>query len=174
MMPNLRPMALAVAALGIAGPAGAEVIDASATGFVSQHRLVIAAPPDKVWAAVVRPQWWWSKDHSYSGDAANLSLDPRPGGCWCERLPGGGVEHGRVVFADPGKLLRVVGAFGPLQSGAVTATLTFALRPEGKGTALTISYIVAGYHPGGLASFARPVDGVFAAQLPALKQAAER
>lgn len=32
-----------------------------------------------------------------------MTLDPRPGGCFRERLPGGGgVEHLRVVSAAPG------------------------------------------------------------------------
>lgn len=154
-------------------PAGAEVTRSEAGGFVSTHQLVIAAPPEKVWDTIARPASWWNKDHSYSGDSANLSVDPRPGGCWCEKLAGGSVEHARVLYADRGKVLRFAGAFGPLQSGAVTGTLTFALKPQGQGTAVTISYVVGGFHPNGLTSFAQPVDGVFAAQLPALKRAAE-
>lgn len=165
---------IVVAALLAGWPAAGEVTRTEPGGFVSSHKLVIAAPPDKVWDTIVRPSAWWSKDHSYSGIAANLSIDSRPGGCWCEKLAGGAIEHARVIYADRGKVLRVDGAFGPLQSGAVKGTLTFALKPEGQGTSLTVTYVVGGYHPAGLASFAQPVDGVLAAQWPALKQAAER
>lgn len=157
-----------------AGPAAAELTQSDATAFVSTHKLVIAAPPEKVWDTIARPSLWWSKDHTYSGNAANISWDTRPGGCWCETLDGGAVEHGRTLYAVRGKTLRLSGAFGPLQSGAVTATMTFALKPEGTGTALTVTYVVGGFHPAGLATLAAPVDGVIAAQMPGLKAAAER
>lgn len=164
-----------VAAALLAGwPAAGEVTKSEPSGFVSTHKLVIAAPPEKVWETIVRPSAWWSKDHSYSGDAANLSIDPRPGGCWCEKLTGGAIEHARVIYADRGRVLRVDGAFGPLQSGAVTGTLTFALKAEGQGTAVTVTYVVGGFHPAGVSGFAQAVDGVFAAQWPALKRAAEQ
>lgn len=126
-----------------------------------------------MWDAIVQPSRWWSKSHTYSGDSAQLSLDARPGGCWCEKLSGGGIEHARVIYADRGKVLRLSGAFGPLQSGAVIATLTFALKAEGAGTALTVTYVAGGFHPNGLEGLATPVDDVFAAQMPALKLAAE-
>lgn len=164
-----------VAAALLAGwPAAGEVMKSEPGGFVSTHKLVIAAPPGAVWDAISRPSLWWSKDHTYSGDSANLSIDPRPGGCWCEKLAYGAIEHARVIHADRGRLLRLDGAFGPLQSGAVTGTLTFALKPEGQGTAVTVTYVVGGYHPAGLAGFAQAVDGVLAAQMPALKRAAEQ
>ncbi|MCP3729134.1 SRPBCC domain-containing protein [Sphingomonas sp. MG17] len=169
-----RKTAIAAAiAIELAVPAHAEVTKSEPGGFVSVHKLVIAAPPEKVWDTIAKPNLWWSKDHTYSGDNANLSIDARPGGCWCEKLKGGSIEHARVIYADRGKVLRFDGAFGPLQSGAVTGTLTFALKAEGQGTAVTITYVVGGFHPGGLQGFAAPVDGVFAAQMPALKRAAE-
>ncbi len=157
----------------LATPAAAEVTKSEPGGFVSTHKLVIAAPPEKVWDAIAKPALWWSRDHTYSGDSANITLDPRPGGCWCEKLAGGSIEHARTLYADRARVLRFAGAFGPLQSGAVTGTLTFALKAEGAGTVLTVTYVVGGYHAGGLANFAQPVDGVIGAQMPALKRAAE-
>lgn len=157
-----------------AAPAAAEVAQSDAVGFVSTHRLVIAAPPEEVWDTIAKPALWWGKDHTYSGNAANLSWDTRPGGCWCETLERGAVEHGRTLYAVRGKALRLSGGFGPLQSGAVTATMTFALKPEGQGTILTVTYVVGGFHPAGLTTLAAPVDGVIAAQMPGLKAAAER
>jgi uncharacterized protein YndB with AHSA1/START domain len=155
-------------------PAAAEVTKSDPGGFVSTHTLTIAAPPEKVWDTIARPALWWSKDHTYSGDSANISWDTRAGGCWCETVPGGAVEHGRTIYAVRGKTLRISGAFGPLQSGAVNATMTFALKAEGQGTALTVTYVAGGYHPSGLSNFAVAVDGVLAAQMPGLKAAAER
>lgn len=168
----MRKMIVAVALLA-GWPAAGEVTKSEPGGFVSSHKFVIAAPPERVWDTIVQPSLWWSKDHSYSGIAANLSIDPRPGGCWCEKLAGGAIEHARTLYADRGKVLRFDGAFGPLQSGAVQGTLTFALKPEGQGTAVSVTYVVGGYHPAGVGSFAQAVDGVFAAQWPALRKAAE-
>lgn len=169
----MKRLAPIVVAASLAAPAAAEVTKSEADGFVSTHVLTIAAPPEQVWDTIARPALWWSAAHTYSGDSANISWDTAPGGCWCEKLDAGGVEHGRTIYAVRGKALRIAGAFGPLQSGAVSATMTFALKADGQGTALTVTYVAGGYHPAGLPAFAKAVDGVLAAQMPALKAAAE-
>jgi hypothetical protein len=129
---------------------------------VSRNVVVVAASPAAVWKRLVTPAVWWSSDHTFSGDAANLSLDPMPGGCFCERLPGeavatakgakpvhvaprGGVEHMRVIYAERGKALRMTGALGPLQSEAVQATLTVTLKAVDGGTRIVFEYVVGGY-----------------------------
>ena len=71
----------------------------------------------------------------FSKSAANLTLDAKAGGCWCETLPdGGSVEHLVVVFADPGKTLVMRGALGPLQGLGVEGALSIVLKPAGDGT----------------------------------------
>lgn len=162
---------IAAAALSAAGPASAAVVQSSETGFTTRHELVIAAPPAKVWAMLLQPGQWWQASHTYSGDAANLTLDPRAGGCWCEKTGDGSVEHLRVVYLAAPKMLRMTGALGPLQALPVTGVMTFTLAAEGAGTKLTVSYAVAG---AGLGGFAAPVDGVLGTQWPRLKAAAER
>lgn len=163
----------AAGACAAAAPAAADVIKNDPGGFVTEHKLVIAAPPAKVWATIARPAAWWSSGHTYSGDAANISVDTRPGGCWCEKIGDGAIEHMRTLYVQPGKVLRFSGALGPLQSGAVTGTLTFELKPQGTGTGVTVTYVVGGWHPAGLGSFATIVDGVVGAQWAGLKKAAE-
>jgi uncharacterized protein YndB with AHSA1/START domain len=92
-------------------PAQAEVVSATPQGFEVKTQATVAASPQAVWAMLGRIERWWSPDHSYSGKAANLSLEPVVGGCFCEALEGGGrVEHLRVVYAAPGKMLRLQGA----------------------------------------------------------------
>src|SRR5687768_18231554 len=65
-----------------------------------------------VWAALLRPAGWWNGEHTYSGNPANLSLDPVAGGCFCEAVPGAGggpagqVEHMRVIYLAPYSTLR--------------------------------------------------------------------
>jgi hypothetical protein len=64
--------------------------------------------------------------------ARNLSLDRKPGGCFCERLPdGGGVQHMRVVYTSPDKLLRLSGAIGPLQEAALVGSMSWKLQQTG-------------------------------------------
>ncbi|HVJ02553.1 MAG TPA: SRPBCC domain-containing protein [Sphingomonas sp.] len=153
-----------------ASPAAAEVTASSEAGFTSRHSIVIAAPPARVWDALVHPGRWWDKAHSYSGDAANLSIDARPGGCWCEKIAGGGVEHMRVVYVAANETLRMRGGLGPLQQMPVTGVLTITLKPVAAGTELVATYAVAGP---GLAALAAPVDAVLGSQWPRLKVAAE-
>lgn len=159
----------------IVSPAKAEVAKASPQGFESKHVVTIAAPPERVWATLIVPSRWWSKDHTYSGDAANLSLRPRAGGCWCETLKdGGSVEHMRIAYAQPGKALRAIGGLGPLQAEGVQGAMTFTLAPDGAGaTKLTVSYVVGGYIRAGADVIAAPVDMVLAQQLARLKAASE-
>jgi len=84
----------------------AAVVEVTDHGFLVRQEATVAAPPDSVYAALIRVDRWWSPDHTWSGDAANLFLEPRAGGMFGERLPGGGsVEHLRVVRAEPGRRL---------------------------------------------------------------------
>lgn len=170
----MRYAGIAAAGLALfAGSAGGEVIDAQASGFTVRQTAEIRANPARIWAAVARVGVWWDPSHTYSGNAANLSLDLRPGGAWRERLPGGGVLHMTVINVQPGKLARFEGALGPLQGLGVAGHLTISLRSSGQTTLVTQTYDVGGHAPGGLAALAAPVDAVLAAQLARLKTYAE-
>ena len=68
----------------VAVGAHAEVIDRQPGGFTVRESRVIAAPVAKVWAALIAPAGWWSSDHTFSHDARNLTLSPKPGGSWQE------------------------------------------------------------------------------------------
>jgi uncharacterized protein YndB with AHSA1/START domain len=154
--------------------ARAEVADSAAGGFTVKQTVTVAAPAAKAWAAVIEPRSWWDKSHTWSGDAANLSLAPTPGGCFCEKLPGGGgVHHMTVVYADPNKLLRLTGGLGPLQDLPIAAVMTFKLTEAQGKTTLELTYKVGGYAPTGLAALAKPVDGVLAEQLARWKRRVE-
>jgi uncharacterized protein YndB with AHSA1/START domain len=164
------------ALLAVVVPASADVIDTTPGGFTLMIAVDIASPPADVFRALVeRVGTWWSADHTFSGNNANLSIDARPGGCWCEKLPnGGGVQHMTVAYVDPGKMLRFRGALGPLQAMAVDGSMTWELTQAGDKTHLQLTYTVGGYLPSGLgARMAKPVDGVLTQQVQRLKNLVE-
>jgi len=171
----MRTLLLGLAAgLALATAASAEVLDSQPTGFEVGHVIEIAAPAAKVWAALGQVGAWWDSGHSFSGDAKNLTLELKPGGCWCEALPGGGdVRHMSVVFVDPGKTLVLEGALGPLQSTGAMGHMTWKVHDTGASTTLTVKYDVGGYIVGGIDKWATPVDTVITAQAERLKHYAE-
>src|SRR5688500_19254815 len=103
LLPNLEApemkWLLALSALAIPAVAQAEVVSANAHGFEVRHTIQTVIPQAAAFDAFGQISQWWSKDHTYSGDSANMSLSLRPGGCLCERIPegGGGVEHMHVA-----------------------------------------------------------------------------
>ena len=169
---KLLIVAVAAATL-LAGAARAEVTDKSAAGFEVTEKATIAAPAARVYAALLTPAAWWNKDHSWSGSAANLSIDLATG-CFCEKLPKGFVRHMTVVFADGATTLRLFGGLGPMQFTGASGHLTFVLKPAGDQTELTLTYDVGGYAKGGLAEkWAAPVDGVLGEAAGRLKKYVE-
>jgi uncharacterized protein YndB with AHSA1/START domain len=164
-------LALAILLLAPGGPASAEVKSVTEHGFALSRTVLVKQSPEAVYAALGQPQKWWSSRHSWSGDAANMRLALMVGGCFCERLPAnkGMVEHGRVIFASPGKQLRLNAALGPLQGEAVSGSLTWTLKPVEGGTEITNTYVVGGYMQAGAKTWAPLVDSVTKEQLDRLK-----
>ena len=165
--------ALLSAAICCSAPAAAKVIDQSGIGFTVAHTAQVAASPDDVWKMLRMPQKWWSQEHGWSGDAANFWLDSQAGGCFCEKLPDAGtglgsVQHARILFAKPGEMMRLSGAFGPLQGEAVTGTLTIQIKATPKGSALRFDYVVGGYMRFKVEEIAPAVDKVIGEQLAGL------
>lgn len=140
----MKNLLAAVVFAGVAWPAAAEVVATSDAGFVTRAAITVKTDPAATWQALIAPAGWWNGEHTYSGDAKNLYLDPQATGCFCEKLPitkdapantpGGSVEHMHVVYAAPSRALRMKGGLGPLQSEAVDATLTVTLKPVDGGT----------------------------------------
>jgi len=154
--------------------AHAEVVDQQANGFSVQETGTVAASPDRVYAAIADIGHWWSSDHSFSHDAKNMHMDARAGGCWCETLPdGGSVMHMTVAYAAPGKLLRLRGALGPFQATGMEGVLSFALKPNGASTDVTVTSENGGYMKGGPGPLPKLADGVLAEQLLRLKKFVE-
>ena len=160
----------------------ADTTAVSSSGFTSSFRAEIKAAPTQAWGAVVQLPRWWNSSHTYSGNAANLSLDAQAGGCWCERWrdtagASHSVQHAQVVLAQEGQVLRLNGAFGPLQDMAVVGVLTI-VTSTGTGAEagkhfLRMTYRVAGGAETGLDKLAPVVDGVIGEQFKRLKSLIE-
>lgn len=161
---------------GLSVPAVGKVASVSDRGFVVQQVVEVSVAPDEAWATLIKPSEWWDSNHTWSGDAANLSIEPRAGGCFCEVLPNktspraaprGSVEHMRVVYIEQERVLRMVGALGPLQGEALNGTMTIQLKPEGEGsrTQILLEYVVGGYSRSAFEMLAGSVDGMLGEQL---------
>jgi hypothetical protein len=149
--------------------AQADVVRSSEFGFTVSHAIAAPMPPPTAWSALSDVGRWWDSEHTYSGDARNLSLEPVVGGCFCERLGMyAGIEHMRVIYARPSKTLRLSGAMGPLQEFAVTGTLTFNIEPAAGGSKLSMTYTASGYADRPMAEWATIVNDVLTLQLQRL------
>lgn len=167
-----RQLLAVTALLALLAAAGSRAVaQVASNGFLVGHEVTIGATSTRVYDALVgQVGLWWNSEHTFSGDSKNLSIDARPGGCFCERLPnGGGVEHLRVMFAAPGEVLRMSGALGPLQASGVTGSLTWKLATASRGTTVRLSYSVGGFIEGGFEKIAPAVEAVLGEQLGRLK-----
>ena len=156
--------------------ARAEVVDSGANGFTLKLALQIQAAPTDVYRRLIHNLGdWWSSGHTFSGNSHNLSIEEKPTGCFCEKLPnGGGVRHMEVVFLAPGKAVVLTGGLGPLQSLATAGSMSIELAPADGGTKLQLTYAVMGYLPAGMNAWAVPVNGVLTEQFTRLKNYVER
>jgi hypothetical protein len=144
--------------------ASAEVRARTDNGFTLGYERPVRAGPDTVLETVAMPSGWWSSDHTYSGDAANIRLDMIPGGCWCEALPGGGIKHAEVVMVWPERrMVRFDAPFGPLQGMGADAvlTMTWSDPPDGGERVLRWTFVVSGPGTGAMADV---IDGVMTEQ----------
>lgn len=173
-----RPLAalaaiLSLGASALPAAASAEVRAAEAGGFQVAGQITVARPREAVWSVLLAPDGWWSPQHSWF-EGSTLSLDPRPGGCWCEAGPGGaGAMHLIVGFIHPPETLQLLGGLGPLQGLGLDGVLTLTVKAVDGGSEVSWIYTVTGFQPGGVAGLAAPVDGVLAEQMGRLKAAAE-
>ncbi len=164
----------------LASPAVAEVKNATPQGFLVIHNAEVLATPDAIWKRLLVPKDWWNPAHSWSGSVDGFYIDPQAGGCFCELVQEkdkagkivnkGSVEHMRVIFAQPGRVLRMQGGLGPLQSEAVIGTLTIAIEPNAQGdnSKISFNYIVGGYSRFPLEKIAPAVDRVLGEQFAGL------
>ena len=148
-------------------PAAAEVISSGANGFRIRHTVQLVVPVQTAYQSFTRIGGWWDGDHTYSGDAANLSLSVSAGGCFCERIPktGGGIEHLRVTYFEPGERLVMTGSLGPLLFQATSGVMDVTFERIAGGSRVVLDYKVAGFAEGNGQAMAPLVDSVLGDQM---------
>lgn len=169
----MRPLFLLYTGLLFCVSTQAAVVEQNQQGFLIRHEVMLNIPAEQSYRLLVNEvHQWWNPSHTYSGNAANLKIDSRPGGCFCEQLPnGGGVQHMMVVHANPGKLLRMTGALGPMQGSGLAGSMSWQITPhqtdgvEKLQSKLVMTYSVGGYLQGGFDKMAPAVNGMLAEQI---------
>ena len=174
----MKQRLIALAALALASPLSAEVVQTTDSGFTTRDSVVVKGTPFDVWLALISPAKWWNKGHTWSGDAANLYISAQANGCFCELLPApegapeevrrGSALHMTVVMADPGRVLRMRGGLGPLQSEPAEGVLTVTMGEVEGGTRIVWEYVVGGPMRYEVPVIAKAVDGVMSQQLRGL------
>lgn len=151
-------------------PLQAEVVSARPEGFTVRHEVSVPAAPEAAWALLVQPGKWWNSEHSWSGDAANMELDPVLGGCFCERWTTAagdpaGAAHLTVTYVNPGEALRFSGGLGPLMGMGVHGAMVWTVEPSGEGSKIVFTYSVGGFMEPPGEDFGPIVDGVIGEQI---------
>jgi uncharacterized protein YndB with AHSA1/START domain len=158
----------------VPGCAMSAVADSSSAGFTVKLTYTVKAPPADVYRRFIHIGEWWNPQHTFSGDSHNLTIEEKPMGCFCEKLPNqGAVRHMEVLTLIPGRTVVLSGALGPLQSLAAVGTLSVQLSAADNGTKMDVTYAVGGYLASGMNTFAAPVDSVLQDQFTRLKNNVE-
>jgi len=156
-----------VALVVISAPATAEVLSASSNGFEIRESVQLVIPPDQAWDAFEQVGSWWNPAHTYSGKAANMRIALSLGACLCETFEktGGGIEHLRVVYAEPNKHAILTGSLGPLLYEATSGVMDLTVERIAAGSRVTMNYRASGFYKGGADKLAPLVDQVLADQM---------
>ncbi len=141
-------------------PAHAEIMSSSGAHFELKHEAHSTLRPDVLWQRLIQPATWWHPDHTYSGSAANLSLNVTAGGLWREDWNKNSVAHGRVLYVEHGKIIRLEAPFGPLQGLGAYTIWTITITPNGNGSTVRFDEISSAPPTADMAEIAKAVDYV--------------
>ena len=163
----IRYPAIALLA-ALATPSSAAVIGQSPHGFEVKHDVVVPLDAGGTWKRLLAIGTWWSDDHTFSGKAANLAIEPKAGGCFCETWAQGSVQHMRVSYIANGQRLVLNGPLGPLMFEGVAGMMDLRLVPAGAQTKVTMIYRAGGFARANGTDMAPLVDRVLGEQMDRL------
>jgi uncharacterized protein YndB with AHSA1/START domain len=166
---KLRHVAALIALLPFG--AQARIVDSKPSGFTTENTITVPVDVTRAWEAVVEDvDDWWPKEHSWFGKEGRFRIEPRAGGCFCEKSGKREALHMTVSFVDPGSLLRLLGGLGPLQGLGLHGAMEFRFEAVEGGTKVTLHYVAGGYTTQDLVKFAPIVDQVQGLQLGGLEK----
>jgi uncharacterized protein YndB with AHSA1/START domain/DNA-binding transcriptional ArsR family regulator len=107
-----------------------------------EQEVIIAAPPERVFAALIEPDAWWHL--RYARTPGRIVFEPRLGGRFFQRFAGDdtGALWAMVTWFEPGKRLVLSGTLD--MAGAVAGMATFDLEPHAGGTLLKLRHEAIG------------------------------
>lgn len=107
-----------------------------------EQEVMIDAAPDRVFAALVDPDAWWSL--RYTRALGGIMFEPRLGGRFYQQFEEGdeGVLWAIVTWFEPGKRLSMSGTLD--MHNAVAGTVTYDLEPRESGTLLKLQHFAVG------------------------------
>ena len=139
------------------------------SGFEIRIEAVVSATPEAVYAQFLRVGEWWNQDHTWFGKSEGLFIEPRAGGCFCERSGDNTALHMIVSLVSVGREIRMIGGLGPLSGLGLHGAMSWTFEPAESGmTKITHIYRVTGYYPDGLTGLATIVDSVQSVQVAGL------
>ena len=149
--------------------ANADVIESDQQGFIIKIERTASADVKTSYQQFLNVGQWWNGDHTWFGDAENLSIEAKAGGCFCEKSGEKEVLHMTVSYIEPMKEVRLIGGLGPLQMLGVHGGMSWKFKAlDSTHTLITQQYHVIGYIKGGMEGFATIVDTVQTIQIDSL------
>lgn len=147
--------------LALAVNVNADVVSSGLNGFEINIERTAAVDAQTAYEQFLDAGEWWNADHTWFGDAAGLYIEPKVGGCFCEKTGDKQALHMTVSYIDPGKEVRMIGGLGPLQMMGVHGGMSWRFVAVGeKQTKIIQHYQVTGFAKDGLAGLAPIVDQV--------------
>jgi hypothetical protein len=89
--------------------------------------------PHRLWLRAKRSGQTWPCVFLRNGRAATVTVDARAGGCFCEIARDRLAQHMQVVFAEPERMLRMIGGLGPLQGMGLSGVLEWRITAADGG-----------------------------------------
>ncbi|MDM3872486.1 hypothetical protein QSV34_14125 [Porticoccus sp. W117] len=153
----------------------AEVISKSGHGFALEIVAEVNSSSEKTYQQFLQIGRWWDSSHTYSGDAANMHLEPKAGGRFYEKTADMEVLHMMVTYVKPGHAVHMTGGLGPLQMMGMHGGMSWEFKKlDDQKTQVVHRYQVTGFMEGGLEQLAAVVDRVQAGQVERLRLALEK
>ena len=147
----------------------ADVVESDKQGFIIKIERTASADVKTSYQQFLNVGQWWSGDHTWFGDAENLFMEAKAGGCFCEKSGEKEVLHMTVSYIDPMNEVRLVGGLGPLQMLGIHGGMSWKFKAvDSTHTLITQQYHVVGYVKGGMDGFANIVDTVQTIQIDRL------